>query len=227
MLYPDPRPGVFLARPNRFVAEVALDGRTERCHVKNTGRCAELLISGAEVFVQPADRAGRSTAYDLVSVWKGDRLINIDSGAPNKAFAAFLASGGYLPGVTLIRPETTFGRSRFDFYVEAGTRRAFVEVKGVTLEENGVVLFPDAPTLRGVKHVNELVRCLDAGYDAHAVFVIQMRGVRYFAPNDRTHPAFGDALRAAARAGVRVAALDCRVDAYDMIIGDPVSVRVE
>jgi sugar fermentation stimulation protein A len=217
---------VFLARPNRFVAEVELNGQTERCHVKNTGRCAELLIPGAAVFLQRADRPGRVTAYDLVSVWKGDRLINIDSGAPNKAFREFLAAGGYLPGVTCVRPETSFGRSRFDFYVEAGERRYFLEVKGVTLEEDGAALFPDVPTERGVKHLKELIRCVAAGYEGHAVFVIQMRGVRYFAPNDRTHPAFGEALRAAAGAGVRVAALDCRVDAHGMTIGEPMPVRL-
>ena len=211
MIYTNLHSGRFISRPNRFIAMVEIDGKTEKCHVKNTGRCRELLVPGAQVFLEKSDNPARKTQYDLVAVYKGDRLINMDSQAPNKVFHEYLLSGKYMEGITLIRPETTHGVSRFDFYVEAGERKIFIEVKGVTLERDGVILFPDAPTQRGVKHLNELAECVSQGYEAHAVFIIQMSDVRYFTPNRETHPAFADALAAATEAGVNVTALDCTV----------------
>ena len=164
MTYKNIIPGIFISRPNRFTAEVEIDGNIEICHVKNTGRCKELLIPGAEVYLQKSDNPNRATKYDLIAVRKGERLINMDSNAPNKVFFEYLQSGAYIKNITLIKPEARYGSSRFDFYVEAEGRRIFIEVKGVTLEENGVVMFPDAPTERGVKHLNELMRCASEGY---------------------------------------------------------------
>lgn len=210
MQYKGIRRGIFRSRPNRFIAHVELDGRETVCHVKNTGRCRELLIPGTVVYVQKASNPERKTKYDLIAVEKGSRLINMDSQIPNRVFAAWLEEGG-LPGLTLLKGEQKFGNSRLDFYLEAGARKIFAEVKGVTLEEDGVVLFPDAPTERGVKHLGELCACLEQGMEAWAVFIVQMDDVRYFTPNDRTHPAFGDALRRARDRGVRILALECRV----------------
>ncbi|OQB12458.1 MAG: Sugar fermentation stimulation protein A [Firmicutes bacterium ADurb.Bin193] len=218
--------GIFISRPNRFIAEVEIEGNIEICHVKNTGRCKELLIPGVTVYVQRADNPNRTTKYDLIAVRKGERLINMDSSAPNKVFLEYLQKGTYIKDVTLIKPEARYGASRFDFYVEAGGRRIFIEVKGVTLEENGVVMFPDAPTERGVKHLNELARCVSEGYEAHVVFVIQMSDVKYFIPNNHTHPAFGAALVAAKQAGVAVAAFDCEVDEDSLEIRNAVEVRL-
>ena len=211
MRYENVREGVFLSRPNRFIAYVETGGRTEVCHVKNTGRCRELLVPGARVWLTENDDPARKTRFDLVTVQKGERLINMDAAAPNKVFGEVLAAGRLLPAPTLIRPETRFGDSRLDFYVENRDTRAFCEVKGVTLERDGAALFPDAPTERGVKHLKELVKCVEAGFSAWAVFVIQMEDVRFFTPNRDTHPAFADALSAAAAAGVRLLALDCHV----------------
>jgi len=218
--------GFFIRRINRFVAEVEANGRIERVHVKNTGRCKELLIPGATVYLNEAANPNRATKYDLVAVEKGDRLVNVDSGAPNIVFREFLQSGEYLGDVTVVRSEAKYGASRFDFYVEAGKRRIFIEVKGVTLEENGAVLFPDAPTQRGVKHLDELVNSIRDGYDARVVFVVQMSGVQYFTPNRRMHPAFGDALVRAGNAGVTVEAYDCVVTPDSMTIGRAVEVRL-
>jgi sugar fermentation stimulation protein A len=226
MTYKNIIPGIFISRPNRFTAEVEIDGNIEICHVKNTGRCKELLIPGAEVYLQKSDNPNRATKYDLIAVRKGERLINMDSNAPNKVFFEYLQSGAYIKNITLIKPEARYGSSRFDFYVEAEGRRIFIEVKGVTLEENGVVMFPDAPTERGVKHLNELMRCASEGYEAHVVFVIQMNDVKYFTPNNRTHPAFGEALAAAKQAGVTVAAFDCEVGEDSLEIGNVVEVRL-
>lgn len=226
MTYKNIIPGIFISRPNRFTAEVEIDGNIEICHVKNTGRCKELLIPGAEVYLQKSDNPNRATKYDLIAVRKGERLINMDSNAPNKVFFEYLKSGAYIKNITLIKPEARYGSSRFDFYVEAEGRRIFIEVKGVTLEENGVVMFPDSPTERGVKHLNELMRCASEGYEAHVVFVIQMNDVKYFTPNNRTHPAFGEALAAAKQAGVTVAAFDCEVGEDSLEIGNVVEVRL-
>ena len=216
--------GRFLSRPNRFIAHVELDGRTEVVHVKNTGRCRELLIPGATVYLEKSDNPARKTQYDLIAVEKGTLLVNMDAQAPNHVFREWAEAGNFQEGLTLLRPETTWGDSRFDFYWEAGGRRGFVEVKGVTLEEDGHACFPDAPTERGVKHLNELVRCQADGYEAAVCFVLQMAGMKDFAPNDRTHPAFGDALRQAAQAGVRIMARECAVTPDSLTIGAAVPV---
>ncbi len=224
MQYLNTRYGNFLARPNRFIALVDLDGTIARCHVKNTGRCAELLVPDAKVILEKANHPGRATAYSLIAVWKGERLINMDSAAPNKAFGEYLKQGGYLAGLTQIKPEASYGSARFDFFCRKGDRGIYIEVKGVTLEEEGVVLFPDAPTERGVKHLKALIHATKAGFDAHAVFVVQMKGVRYFTPNSRTHPAFAQALREAKDAGVTLSAFDCHVTEDSMTIGNPVPI---
>jgi len=226
MMYYCIHEGIFISRPNRFIAQVELNGRTEICHVKNTGRCKELLIPGARVYVNQSDNPARATKYDLVAVYKGERLINIDSQAPNKIFLEYLRSGRYISGITRIQPEAKYGGSRFDFYVEAGQRKVFIEVKGVTLEEDNVVMFPDAPTLRGVKHLNELAACVTTGYEAQVIFVVQMRNVKYFTPNNTTHPAFGEALVAAGVSGVKLIALDCKVKPDSLEIKDFVPLRL-
>jgi sugar fermentation stimulation protein A len=226
MIYGNTVIGTFISRPNRFIANAEIDGETVVAHVKNTGRCKELLVPGARVVLQKSDKPGRKTGYDLIAVRKGERLINMDSQAPNKVFMEHLQSGRYIDGVTLIKPESKFGGSRFDFYVETGERKIFIEVKGVTLEVAGVVVFPDAPTERGVKHLNELARCVVGGYEAHVVFVIQMSGVRYFTPNNKTHPAFGKALIDAEKAGVKVVAFDCEVTENSLTIGESVPTKL-
>ncbi len=225
MRYAQIRPATFLARPNRFVARVELDGREETVHVKNTGRCRELLAPGFRVYLAAAENPARKTGYDLVAVQRGDRLINLDAQAPNKVFGEWAAGGG-LPGLTLLRPETAWGESRFDFYWESAAQRGFVEVKGVTLEVDGGAYFPDAPTLRGVKHLRELAAARAQGYRAAVCFVIQMEGVDFFSPNDATHPQFGQALREAAAAGVEVWAYDCAVTPDSLTLRAPVPLRL-
>ena len=224
MRYEKMEPAVFLERPNRFVAYVERAGRREICHVKNTGRCRELLVPGAELYVQRSDNPARKTALDLIAVKKGSQWVNMDSQAPNKAAAEWLRQGGLGCREITILPEYKYGDSRFDFFLEADGRKAFMEVKGVTLEEDGIARFPDAPTERGVKHIRELIRCLDAGYEAYVFFVIQMKGVRAFEPNDRTHPAFGEALREAAKKGVQILAYDCVVRPDEMSIDQRIEV---
>ena len=224
MRYEKMEPAVFLERPNRFVAYVERAGRREICHVKNTGRCRELLVPGAELYVQRSDNPARKTALDLIAVKKGSQWVNMDSQAPNKAAGEWLRQGGLGCRKITIRPEYKYGDSRFDFFLEADGRKAFMEVKGVTLEEDGIARFPDAPTERGVKHIRELIRCLDAGYEAYVFFVIQMKGVRAFEPNDRTHPAFGEALREAAKKGVQILAYDCVVRPDEMSIDQRIEV---
>ena len=226
MTYPNSIPARFLSRPNRFVAQVELDGVETTVHVKNTGRCRELLVPGARVWLVKSDNPSRNTAYDLVAVEKGDRLINMDSQAPNAVFGEWAQAGCFVPGLTLLKPEYKHGDSRFDFYWEAGDRKGFVEVKGVTLEQNGAVYFPDAPTQRGIKHLHGLTTCLDEGYEAAVCFVIQMEQADFFSPNDETHPAFGEALRQAHAAGVRVLALSCSVTPDSLSISAPVPVRL-
>ncbi|MCH5192886.1 MAG: DNA/RNA nuclease SfsA [Oscillospiraceae bacterium] len=213
--------GKFITRPNRFVAYAELNGRIEKCHVKNTGRCKELLIDGCTVWLERSDNPKRKTLYDLVAVEKGDRLINMDSYAPNLAAGEFLPT--LFPGGS-IRPEYTYGNSRFDFYIEYNSKKILLEVKGVTLENDGVVMFPDAPTERGVKHIGELSKCLDEGYEAYLLFVIQMDKVKYFTPNDETHPGFGEALRAAEKRGVKLLAYDCAVTPDSMVLDKPVKI---
>ena len=226
MTYKNILPATFISCPNRFIAYVEIDGKTEIAHVKNTGRCKELLLPGVKVILQRSDNPNRKTKYDLIAVYKDDRLINIDSQAPNHVFYEHLKSGKYIDSITLIKPEAKYGGSRFDFFVEAGDRRIFIEAKGVTLEDDGVVLFPDAPTMRGVKHLNELAQCVSEGYEAYVVFVIQMKDVRYFTPNNKTHPEFGAALIVAQKVGVNVAAMNCTVTEDGLCIGDPVEVRL-
>lgn len=226
MQYHSIKKGIFHARPNRFIAHVEVDGAMEVVHVKNTGRCRELLVPGAVVYLEEGRNPARKTKYDLTAVEKGDLLVNMDAQAPNKVFQEWAEAGGFLPGLTLLRPETTWGSSRFDFYWEAGERRGFVEVKGVTLEDEGHARFPDAPTERGVKHLEELIRCQEEGYEAAVCFVIQMVGMKDFAPNDVTHPAFGVALRKAAAAGIKVLAQECMVTPETLTMAGPVTVRL-
>ena len=224
MRYGEVKRGRFLARPNRFVAHVELEGELVVCHVKNTGRCRELLTPSATVYLERAENPARKTPYDLIAVEKGDLLINMDAQAPNKVFFEWAAAGNFLPGLTAIRPEYVWEDSRFDFLLEDAQGKIFVEVKGVTLEEDGEVRFPDAPTERGVKHLRELAACRRAGYEAAVCFVLQMAGMRSFSPNDATHPAFGAALRAAAEAGVSVLAVECTVAADRLTMAKPVPV---
>jgi len=228
MNYNNIHKGIFHSRPNRFIAEVEINGMIERCHVKNTGRCKELLVPGATIYINQTDNPNRITKYDLVTVCKGDNLVNIDSQAPNHVFREYLQAGRYIEGITAIKPEAKYGSSRFDFYIETKDRKIFIEVKGVTLEQDDVALFPDAPTQRGIKHLNELAQCIQDGYEAHAVFIIQMKGaLRHFSPNYETHPEFGDALVKAQAAGVEITALDCIVTPNSLTIDCPVPVRLE
>ena len=231
MIYQNIQEGRFLTRPNRFIAYVRVGGQLQVCHVKNTGRCKELLVPDAKVLIQYCPSPNRKTNYDLIAVWKGHQLINMDSAAPNQVFGEFLRAGGLFSQAARIQPEYTFGDSRFGFYVENITgethrEQAFIEVKGVTLEQGNVVRFPDAPTERGLKHLHALTRCVEAGYQAYAVFIIQMEGVKYFEANWETHPAFGQALRQAAQAGVKVLAWDCQVSETSLILGQPVPVHL-
>jgi sugar fermentation stimulation protein A len=217
--------GRFLARPNRFIAHVQINGQTEICHVKNTGRCKELLSIGAEVWCEQATNPNRKTKYDLITVKKGDRLINMDSQAPNIAAGEWLAAGGLGP-VESIRPETFHGDSRYDFSFAKDGKTCFLEVKGVTLENDGVCAFPDAPTDRGAKHLRGLTQAVKEGFGAYVLFVIQMADVKYLHPNDATDPEFGKALREAAENGVQVMAVDCQVTEDTMVIGSFVEVRL-
>ncbi len=227
MKYENIRKGKFLDRPNRFIAHVELQGKIETVHVKNTGRCRELLIPGNEVILEESKNPARKTRYDLVCVCKQGRWINMDSQIPNKAAMEWIQKGGLFPEKVSVRPEKKYGNSRFDLYVESLRRKAFIEVKGVTLEEENVVRFPDAPTLRGVKHVEELIECMEDGYEAYLLFVIQMQGVKYFAPNWDTHPEFGECLVKADRKGVKILAYDCLVTEDTMEICSPVPVCLE
>ncbi|NCE65021.1 DNA/RNA nuclease SfsA [Pseudoflavonifractor sp. 524-17] len=217
----------FLSRPNRFIAHVELNGAEEVVHVKNTGRCRELLVPGCTVYLEESANPDRKTKYDLVAADKSGLLINMDAQAPNKVFQEWALEGRFVQNLTLLRPERTFGSSRFDFYWEAGPdRRGFVEVKGVTLEEEGLVLFPDAPTQRGVKHLEELMSCRRAGYEAAVCFVVQMARAVHFSPNDCTHPAFGDALRRSAAAGVDLLAYTCKVAPDRLELDQPLPIQL-
>ncbi len=217
----------FVSRPNRFIAKVVLDGAEETVHVNNTGRCRELLQRGCTVYLAKSDNPRRKTRFDLVAVEKKrdskpDLLVNMDSQAPNAAAEEWLRSGTYFSSDALVRRELVHGDSRFDFYIEDRGRRAFMEVKGVTLEEDGRAAFPDAPTERGIKHINGLISCLEEGFDAYLLFVVQMKDVVSLSPNDKTHRAFGDALRRAHKAGVKILVYDCRVSPDTMYIDSPV-----
>lgn len=220
--------GIFVDRPNRFIAHVEINGKREVCHVKNTGRCRELLVPGCTVFLQYVNHSARKTAYDVIGVRKASngRIINMDSQAPNKVVREWLESGGLIEGMTLLKPEKQYGLSRFDFYAEAGNRKIFIEVKGVTLEQDGVARFPDAPTQRGIKHMLELQDAVNHGWEAALIFVIQMKGIRFFEPNYDTHPEFGETLKQISQGGVRIIAMDCVVKPDSMVIDQPVEIRV-
>ena len=213
--YREIKRGVFLERPNRFIAKVLVDGIEETVHVKNTGRCKELLVKGASVYLSVSDNANRKTKYDLISVDKvtDENIIkiNMDSHIPNDVAEEWLKKGGLFSENAIIKREVFYNKSRFDFYIEDCDRKIFLEVKGVTLEENGVASFPDAPTERGIKHINELIDAFEEGYECYILFVIQMKNIKYFTPNDKTHPEFGDALRKAVNNGVKILAYDCVV----------------
>lgn len=225
MQYKTMVPGTFLSRPNRFIAHIEIDGNVEVCHVKNTGRCKELLPPSAQVWCLDAESSARKTRYDLICVQKGHRLINMDSQAPNAAVKEWLSAGG-LGAIENLRPETTHGASRFDFSFVKDGKPCFMEVKGVTLETDGVCAFPDAPTQRGVKHLQELAALARQGYGAYILFVIQMSNVSYLHPNDATDPAFGAALRQAAAAGVQILAMDCTVTPDTMTLRQSVPVHL-
>lgn len=234
MVYGKILPGIFRARPNRFIAHVDIGGRVEVCHVKNTGRCRELLIPGVKVWLEECDSPTRKTKYDLVAVEKmgpeGTLFINMDAQAPNRVFGEWAAAGGLGFVPTLLRPETTYGDSRFDYYWELSqegeNRQGFWEVKGVTLEKDRVARFPDAPTLRGVKHLEGLALARQAGYEAGVCFIVQMEGMDYVEPNDATHPEFGSAFRRAAGAGVEVLALECRAQPGSLVVTRSIPVKL-
>ncbi len=227
MYYDNIRKGIFKERPNRFIAYIDIDGVQEIVHVKNTGRCAELLMPGVTVYVQEADTQNRKTRWDLIAVEKGGRIVNIDSQIPNKLVKEWLEEGNLFQHITKLRPEYTYGNSRFDLYVEADSQKIFIEVKGVTLEEDGIVRFPDAPSERAVKHVEELILAVKEGYAAYVFLVVQMKDVRYFTPNMDTHPAFGEALERAQRAGVHILAYDCEVEKDSIRIMEQVPVVLQ
>ncbi len=244
MKYNQVVPGIFLQRPNRFIAHILINGKEEVCHVKNTGRCHELLIPGCTVYCAVSDNPQRKTKYDLIAVEKSIEnqivfanagipsqhvkstpeahstlLVNMDSQAPNAAVKEWLRSGASPFGkIDFLKPEYKYGNSRFDFYLECNSRNIFLEVKGVTLEDNSVVLFPDAPTERGVKHVRELIRCHEEGFETYVLFVVQMEHAQYFTPNRKTHPQFADALCEAQNAGVQLLAYTCKVTPDEMKI---------
>lgn len=226
MKYDNVKKAVFVNRINRFCSNIEIDGKTQLCHVKNTGRLCELLVKGAVCFVQEHDNPDRKTKYSLVAVQKGQETVNIDSTAPNKVFYEWVRDGHFCDGVTLIKPEKTYGNSRFDCYIEAGDRKMYVEVKGVTLEKNGTALFPDAPTQRGVKHLRELCRCVNNGFDAYIVFVIQMKGINEFSPNTETHKEFANALCECRDRGVNILALDCDVTPDTLNISQKIQVKL-
>lgn len=226
MKYENVVKGRFLSRPNRFIAYVDIAGQTEKVHVKNTGRCRELLTDNAEVYLEKSSNPERSTAYDLIAVKKGSRIVNMDSQAPNKAVEEWLQKRELFPDADIIRPETAYKNSRFDFYVETPEDKIFIEVKGVTLEQDDVVLFPDAPSERAVKHVKELIEAVKEGYKAYIILVVQMKGVKYFMPNRSTHPAFADVLSEAAAAGVKVLSYDCLTEPDSMEIDSAVPVKL-
>ncbi len=216
--------GKFVDRSNRFIANVIINGKKEVCHVKNTGRCKELLIKGSTVYLQKADNPNRKTQYDLIAVQKGDRLINMDSQIVNSVAIEYLPQ--MFDNITYIKPECKYGNSRFDIYVETETDKIFVEVKGVTLENDGVVRFPDAPTERGVKHLNELQKAVTEGYKAYAVFVVQMDNVQYFEPNYETHPEFSQALKQADENGVNILAFQCNVTPESITIKNQIPIKI-
>ena len=228
--YKEVKKGAFIERPNRFIAKVLVDGYEEIVHVKNTGRCKELLVKDAAVYLSVSDNPSRKTKYDLIGVEKvTDRNIlkvNMDSQIPNDVVAEWLRNCDLFSQKAIIKREVFYNKSRFDFYIEDDNRRVFLEVKGVTLENNSVASFPDAPTERGIKHINELLDCLNEGYEAYIFFVIQMKNIDYFTPNYETHPEFGEALKKAKNKGVKILAYDCIVTEDSIIIDKEIKVKL-
>lgn len=216
--------GIFLSRPNRFIAICNVDGKVTTCHVKNTGRCRELLLPNSTVYLEESQNTSRKTKYDLIGVKKGDILINMDSQAPNKVVAEWLYSGRLFKDIINITPEKTYNNSRFDFFVERKSGNAFIEVKGVTLEDNGVFMFPDAPTTRGVKHISELIEAKKNGYEAYIIFVIQSEKAKYFTPNYKTHKEFGKKLKESVINGVKAIALTCNVTKNTLSIKEEIKI---
>ncbi len=216
--------GEFQDRPNRFIANVIINGKTEVCHVKNTGRCKELLVKGATVYLQKSDNPNRKTQYDLIAVQKGERLINMDSQIANDVAVEYIFE--LFDNITFVKPECKYGNSRFDIYVETKTDKIFVEVKGVTLENDGVVRFPDAPTERGIKHLKELQKAVTEGYKAYVLFVVQMDNVQHFEPNRDTHPEFAETLKEVSEKGVNVLAYQCEVTPESIKIKKPIPVKI-
>lgn len=223
MKYSNVQKGEFISRPNRFIAKVMINGAEHTVHVKNTGRCKELLIEGSTVYLEKSQNPARKTAYDLIAAQKkttdGNILINMDSQIPNAVAEEWLKNSNLFPKGTKFKREVFYKNSRFDIYAENENTKAFIEVKGVTLEKDGVAMFPDAPTLRGVKHINELIDAKQNGFDAYIIFIIQMKGVKYFTPNYETHKEFGDTLKKAALQGVNIICLDC-ITTPDSILAD-------
>lgn len=226
MKYNNITQGLFISRPNRFIAKVNIDGEEQTVHVKNTGRCRELLKENAVVFLEKSSNPNRKTQYDLISVYKGDMLINMDSQSPNKVVSEWLAEGRFLKNPTLIKPEAAYGNSRLDFYLENENEKAYLEVKGVTLEVDGTARFPDAPTERGKKHLSELIKAKQNGYRAAAVFVIQMEGCKRFEANAKTDPAFAQELKRAAENGVEILALNCKVTQNSIQIDREIEISI-
>ncbi|MBR4287468.1 MAG: DNA/RNA nuclease SfsA [Clostridia bacterium] len=228
MKYKSIKKGVFVERPNRFIAKVLVDGNVETVHVKNTGRCKELLVNGATVYLSVAENPLRKTKYDLVGVEKvtnrGTIMVNMDSQIPNDVAGEWLRNGNLFSENAVIKREVFYNKSRFDFYIEDEGRRIFLEVKGVTLENNSVASFPDAPTERGIKHINELVDAVAEGFEAYILFVIQMKNIDYFTPNYETHPEFGEALKIARDKGVKILAFDCVVTSDSIAIDKNIKV---
>jgi len=228
MKYKNIKEATFVSRPNRFIANVIVDGHEEKVHVKNTGRCRELLVKGVKVLLEESDKADRKTKYSLVAVYKGSMLVNMDSQIPNSAAAEALENGtvAEIGKPDFIKREVKYSDSRFDIYYEKDGKKGFVEVKGVTLERDGAVLFPDAPTQRGARHIRELIKAKGEGYEAAVLFVVQMKGVKYFTPNDETDADFAQALKDAQKAGVKILAYDCIVKPDEMVIDEKVEVRL-
>lgn len=228
MIYKEVKKAVFIERPNRFIAKVLVDGKEETVHVKNTGRCKELLLKGSTVYLSVSDNMKRKTKYDLIGVDKntdaGLLKINMDSQIPNDVVGEWLKNKNLFSENAKIKREVFYNKSRFDFYIEDGERKAFLEVKGVTLEENGIAMFPDALTERGIKHVNELVGAVKEGFEGYIFFVIQMKNVSSFVPNYKTHPEFGDVLKNAHSKGVKILAFDCIVTDDSIVIDKEIKV---
>lgn len=225
MKYENVTEGIFVSRPNRFIAVVEVNGKEEICHVKNTGRCRELLIPGVKVILEKSDSETRKTKYDLISVYKGNKLINIDSQAPNKVFFEYLKCGK-LFNAAYIKPEAKYKNSRFDFYVEEKNKKIFIEIKGVTLEKNGIFMFPDAPTIRGIKHINELIECKKEGYEAYLVFIIQADFGNGFTPDKEIHKDFYDVVLKAGKKGVNILCYNCEISENSLSIKEKVNLLI-